>query len=166
LVREEYALCEGAALPASSGMPPTKWKTRSYVFDSTYELVEFGYTNSISMGLLLPSDCPVTVKTDLVEVVASLKLSEFIVDRIATEQVVESNEAASGFETIRLELPVEIVHDEELANEEEEDANAAQSQLASICRFWNSDTATNSTVAFDETDIHEDLKTLSLKLLE
>jgi hypothetical protein len=165
LVGEEYALCEGAALPASSGMPPTKRKTRSYVFDSTYELVEFGYTNSISMGLLLPSDCPVTVKTDLVEVVASLKL-EFTVDRIATEQVVESNEAASGFETIRLELPVEIVHDEELANEEEEEANAAQSQLASICRFWNAGKATNSTVAFDETDIHEDLKTLSLRLLE
>jgi hypothetical protein len=27
LVGEEYALCEGAALPASSGMPPTKRKT-------------------------------------------------------------------------------------------------------------------------------------------
>jgi hypothetical protein len=100
-----------------------------------YELVEFGYTNSISMGLLLPSNCQVTVRTDLVEVVASLKLSEFTVDRIATEQVVESNKAACGFETIRLELPVEIVHDEELANEEEEEAMQHKASLLRSAGF-------------------------------
>ena len=176
LVGEEYALCDGAtSVPTSStSVPSKKRKTKTYVFDSTYELVEFGYTNSISMGLLLPLDCPVTIKTDLVEVAVSLKL-EFTVDRVAVSQIdelkegskSEASEGTSGLSTIRLDLPVEVVHDDEILNEEEEeDAMAVQSQLAAIQRFWiDTTTKSSSERRFDDTGIHDDLKQLSLKLL-
>jgi len=161
LVGEEYALCEGAEAPK-------KRKTRSYVFDSTYEMVEFGYTNSVSMGLLLPSDCPVTIKTDLVEVTVSLKL-EFTVDRIARKEMddedpcVDSANPSSRFGVIRLDLPVDVVHDDRLENEDEEDGMTIQSQISAISRFWKNDTGTSNQL--DETGIREDLRKLSLKML-
>ncbi|KAL3774497.1 hypothetical protein HJC23_013456 [Cyclotella cryptica] len=177
LVGEEYALCEGVTAPVpSSGAQPKKRKTRSYVFDSSYELVEFGYTNSLSMGLLLPSDCPVTIKTDLVVVVVSLKF-EFTVDRVAIRKrgdkvddeclsYMDSSDGGSGFGVIRLELPIEVVHNDEVANEEEEEGSfAVQNHLAAIRRFWKNDSATTSNAYFDDSDIHDDLKMLSLRLL-
>jgi hypothetical protein len=139
-------------------------------------MVEFGYTNSLSMGLLLPSDCPVTIKTDLLEVIVSLKL-EFTVDRVAIKgsrdkmgcevsSTVESTDVGSGFGVIRLELPIEVVHNDEVANEEEEEgAFAVQNHLAAIRRFWKDDSATTSDAYFDDSDIHDDLKMLSLTLL-
>ena len=175
LVGEEYALCEGVAVPTSSSSSLSKKrKTKTYVFDSTYELVEFGYTNCISMGLLLPLDCPVSIKTDLVEVTVSLKL-EFTVDRMAVSEVdvlkegskSEPLESSPGLSAIRLDLPIEVVHDDEvLGEEEEEDSQAVQSQLAAIQSFWIDNNATSSSGnEFDDTGIHDDLKQLSLKLL-
>lgn len=167
LVGEEYALCEGAEVTTSSIGPTKKRKTRSYVFDSTYELVEFGYTNSVSMGLLLPSDCPVAVKTDLVEVTVSLKL-EFTVDQFARHEVdydvpyVDSTNPFSGFGVIRLDLPVVVVHEDGFEDEDEEDEMTVQSQMAAISRYWKNDTDSNK---FDESGVREDLRELSLKLL-
>ena len=173
LVGEEHALCEGISVPASaSGAMSQKRKTKSYVFDSSYEMVDFGYTHSISMGLLLPFDCPVTVKTDLVEVTVSLKL-EFTVDRVAVRNLDEamghdadSLEGPSGFGVIRLELPIEVVHNDEMANEEEEENEAeVLSHLAAVRQLWVNDMAATSNGCFDDTGIHDDLKMLSLKLL-
>jgi hypothetical protein len=164
VVGEEYAVCEGAAAASSSGAVSNKRKTRSYVFDSTYEMVESGYTDSISMRLLLPLDCPVTIKTDLVEVVVSLKL-EFTVDRAVSEQTtsdLNDAETDTGFGVIRLEMPVELVHDDEVSNEEEEEDT---SNLANITRFWMNGSAQNKVVGLDETGIHKDLKILSLRLM-
>eukprot|EP00956_Cyclotella_meneghiniana_P006086 scaffold7929_cov62-Cyclotella_meneghiniana.AAC.6 len=146
LVGEEYALCEGAEAPKK----------------------QFGYTNSVSMGLLLPSDCPVTIKTDLVEVTVSLKL-EFTVDRIARKEMddedpcVDSANPSSRFGVIRLDLPVDVVHDDRLENEDEEDGMTIQSQISAISRFWKNDTGTSNQL--DETGIREDLRKLSLKML-
>jgi hypothetical protein len=164
VVGEEFALCEGANTSSSGAVLSNKRKTRSYVFDSTYEMVECGYTDLISMGLLLPLDCPVTIKTDLVEVAVSLKL-EFTVDRAVSEQSSDSNndETDTGFGVIRLELPVELVHDDEVYNEEEEEDVC---RLVDITRFWINDSAQNKNGGIDESDIHDDLKTLSLRLLE
>lgn len=169
LIGEEYALCEGVVVSSASSLGSSnKRKTRSYVFDSSYEMVDCEYTNSISMELLLPLDCPITVKTDLVEVAVSLKL-EFTVDRAGTEQSKDENNADNeiGFGFICLELPVEVVHDDEMAKEEEEeDEMALQNQIFAVSRFWIGDSKKECFDRFDQCGISEDLKTLSLRLMK
>mmetsp|Transcript_17417 Transcript_17417/g.36227 ORF Transcript_17417/g.36227 Transcript_17417/m.36227 type:complete len:327 (-) Transcript_17417:214-1194(-) len=198
LVGEEYALCDGVSLgtSASSSSASTaaasagkkRTKTRSYVFDSTYELVEYGYTDSISLGLVLPQDSPVTVKTDLVEVVVTLKV-EFTVDRavILRRRRVncgmgnDSMSCADGLgndydeisrgslnelSVIRLDLPCEVVHygsDHDVGGE-----NKHEEHLSSILRRCCKDNEcpdSRAGDAFDCSDIQHDLKMLSLRMM-
>ena len=106
------------------------------------------------------------------EVTVSLKL-DFTVDRVAVRNLdeamghdAESLEGPSGFGVIRLGLPIEVVHNDEMANEEEEEDEAeVLSHLAAVRQLWVNDTAATSNGCFDDTGIHDDLKTLSLKLL-
>ena len=186
LVGEEYAVCEGASQPsataASHGTKRTK--TRSYVFDSAYEMVEYGFTDSISMGLVLPLDCPVTVKTDLVEVAVMLKV-EFTVDRMAIArngsnvnrevgEAFEARGATSGnpneLGVIRLDLPCEVVHGGvELDDDPEEgrDEERRMSSISAMRQYWSEDKKSNDSGEdyFDASDIQNDLKMLSLRLI-
>jgi len=176
LVGEENAICEtGAAAAATStstgrsdNPPPTsvKRKTRSYVFDSAYEMVEFGHTDRISMGLLLPSHCPVTVKTDLVEITVTLKV-EFTVDRMrVTPDDISENRSggkdSSELGVIRLDLPCEVVHSGIGLNEDPEDSEEGEENMSSttLWRFRN----TNHDI-FDESNL-PDLNVLSLEMIK
>jgi len=162
LVGEEYAIFEGSDQSTGADNQPNKGvkkrvKTRSYVFDSTYVLVESGYTEAITMGLLLPLDCPVTVKSDLVEVSISLKI-EFTTSDIGTEK---------KFSTIRLDLPCTVVHvdsDERLAVEED---GGIHTSFRTMQQFWNDNNNNEiNDMGFVDTDIQDDLKALSLRMVK
>ncbi len=176
LVGDEYAVFEGSSTSSTTGsdnvpmMGKKRVKTRSYVFDSAYELMEFGYTEAVSMGLVLPLDCPVTVKTDLVEVIVNLKV-EFTVSShvIASDEVVGSSERE--FNTIRMDLPCEVIHcsEEDRAEDEGEGEIVVPSSAIRIMQqFWKSDNnpRTKSDEGFDDTDIRTDLKHLSLRIID
>ena len=183
LVGEEYAIFEGSdsstqnttgADHNSKGGPKKRVKTRSYVFDSTYELVEFGYTEAMYMGLVLPLDCPVTVKTDLVEVTVTLKV-EFTVSRPPTylsqnDGIQKAGEG--GFHVIRLDLPCEVVHSTELSSGYARDVNEENqhtSSMRTMQRYWNNNNnsvKTDYEDGFDDTDIQDDMNSLSLQMIK
>ncbi|KAL3776595.1 hypothetical protein ACHAW5_009460 [Stephanodiscus triporus] len=166
LVGEEYAIFEGSGRD-SLHKGKKRVKTRSYVFDSRYELVEFGYTEAISMALVLPLDCPVTVKTDLVEVTVMLKV-EFTVSHMALnvsdkgEQIIDQGE----FKVIRVDLPCEVVHGNEesscLGDGDKEDERRVSS-CRKIQRIRNNNNETYDD-GFDDIDVQTDLKLLSLRM--
>ena len=169
LVGEEYAIFEGDSAPATGAdKGKTRVRTRSYVFDSTYEMVEFGYTEAISMGLVLPLDCPVTVKTDLVEVTVTLKV-EFTVSRKAiSSQMNDGGEEGTEYSTIRMDLPCEVVHCDEGSScyrEDGEDEGRSVSSIRVMQQFWNNNKSSDAN-GFDDTDIQNDLRMLSLRMLE
>lgn len=169
LIGEEYAICETANTPGRADNPsPTKRKTRSYVFDSAYQMVEFGHTDKISMGLVLPLDCPVTVKTDLVEVTVTLKV-EFTVNRTsATVDIgenVSSGRDSSELGVIRLDLPCEVVHSGIGLNEDAEDNEEGDTNLFSfefMSQFWK---GSHSECKFNESHL-ADLNALSLEMIK
>jgi hypothetical protein len=172
LVGEEYAIFEESSM--SDGVDnlhkgKKRVKTRSYVFDSKYELVEFGYTEGISMALVLPLDCPVTVKTDLVEVTVMLKV-EFTVSRAAindSDKGIQIRDQGE-FRLIRVDLPCEVVHDNEglgsLGSGDEEDERRVSSSRT-MQQFWNNSYETHDD-GFDDIDIQTDLKLLSLRMID
>ena len=172
LVGEEYAVCEtGVAATGTHASTTVKRKTRSYVFDSAYEIVEFGHTNRISMGLLLPSHCPITVKTDLVEVTVTLKV-EFTVDRASfiTDTIGENNSSSGGKDlselgVISLDLPCEVVHSGIGLNEDPEDNDEEGDKImsSSASSAWRGDNTEED--IFDESDI-PDLAVLSLEMIK
>ncbi len=169
LVGEEYAVCEaGVAVTGNHPSSTVKRKTRSYVFDSAYEIVEFGHTNRISMGLLLPSHCPITVKTDLVEVTVTLKV-EFTVDRTSftTDTVDENNSSGkdlSELGVISLDLPCEVVHSGIGLNEDPEDNDEEGDNISSnVSSAWRDDNVKED--IFDESDL-PDLTALSLEMMK
>lgn len=178
LVGEEYAEGSDSSTHNTAGADPNskggkkRVKTRSYVFDSTYELVEFGYTEAISMGLVLPLDCPVTVKTDLVEVTVTLKV-EFTVSRsINSSQNDGIQKGGEGdFHVIRLDLPCEVVHSTEQSSGYAGDVNEENQHISSIRtmqRYWNNTNRVKRDYedGFDDTDIQADMKALSLRMIE
>ena len=183
LVGEEYAIFEGSDSSsthnntAGADHNSTKGgkkrvKTRSYVFDSTYELVEFGYTEAISMGLVIPLDCPVTVKTDLVEVTVTLKV-EFTVSRPTnSSQNGGIQKGGEGdFNVIRLDLPCEVVHSTEQSNNgyagDVNEENQHISSIRTMQRYWNNthSVKTDYEDGFDDSDIQGDMKALSLQMV-
>jgi len=163
LVGEEYVICEEGK---------KRVKTRSYVFDSAHEMVEFGYTEAISMSLVLPLDCPVTVKTDLVEVTVMLKV-EFIVSRtsITNQRSVEGVEDKDQgeFSVIRLDLPCEVVHGDGGSSGYPEDGEEERhvSSIRTMQKFWvNSSNSDEDGDGFDDTDIQSDLRMLSMRMID
>ena len=178
LVGEEYAICEtgvaatSTATSRTDNQPATtvKRKTRSYVFDSAYEMVEFGHTDRISMGLLLPSHCPVTFKTDLVEVTVTLKV-EFIVDRVSdtTNTIGENTSSSSGKDpselgVISLNLPCQVVHSGIGLNEDPEDKEEGGAVCSNTSSTWRRCENTEEDI-FDESDL-PDLAALSLEMIK
>ncbi|KAL3758503.1 hypothetical protein ACHAWU_008257 [Discostella pseudostelligera] len=158
LVGEEYAVHE-----VSGGDNPSKGKkrvkTRNYVFDSAYEMVEFGYTEAISMGLVLPLNCPVTVKTDLVEVSVTFKV-EFTVR--STNEI----NSDAGLEVIRLDLPCEVVHDHEASDKYNGDGNAEEAHATSIGmqNFWKPNHDMHAE-GVDDIGIQSELNVLSIRMI-
>lgn len=168
VVGQEHAVFE-ESLSDILSIGRKRVKTRNYVFDSAYETVEFGYTEAISMGLVLPLDCPVTVKTDLVELTVLLKI-EFTVSRA----IVTSSDACvydsyqRELSTIRLELPCEVVHENERSSNYfsdgnlEEDVHATSSRRMQNSWRYSSDTHGKGV---DDIDIRADLNTLSIRMV-
>lgn len=169
LVGEEYAICETGVAATSNATGRTdnhpsttvKRKTRSYVFDSAYEIVEFGYTDRISMGLLIPSHCPVTIKTDLVEVTVTLKV-EFTVDRVSvtTDNMGDNGKDPSELGVISLNLPCKVVHSGIGLNEDPEDNEEGE-----ILRSNTSTAKQTGEDIFGESDV-PDLAALSLEMIK
>lgn len=167
LVGEEYAI-EGSS--TTNGCSKKRVKTRSYVFDSAYDLVHFGYTEAISLGLILPLDCPVTVKTDLVEVTVTLMV-EFTVGSTtigACDKEIQCGDQGE-FKVIRLDLPCEVIHGSEglssLENRDEEGERHVSSRRT-MRQFWNHDDSETYVEGLDDINIQPDLKLLSLRLKE
>ena len=157
LVGEEYAIGETSNSTTSKNddrpSAKSKRKTRSYVFDSAYEMVEFGHTDRITMDLLLPSHCPITITTDLVEITVTLKV-EFTVDSKSNSSGTNSN----GLGVINLDLPCEVVHSGIGLNEDPEDNEEGEKSVSTTFR---SDTNKD----FAETDL-PDLNVLSFEMMK
>ena len=156
LVGAEHAVFEG-----SSASERKRTKTRSYVFDSSYQLVDYGYTEAVALDLLLPLDSPVSVKTDLVEVEAALKV-EFTVGRnIMRPGCDDGGERVKGYDTIKLEVPVRIVHVDPPAQmgEDEDDQTEVESVVTEMRRLRDNEANAGD---FDEVGIQRDLRMLSL----
>lgn len=166
LVGEEYAVHE-----VSGGDNPQRRKirvkTRHYVFDSAYEMVEFGYTEAISMGLVLPLNCPVTVKTDLVEVTVVFKV-EFTVSRTAGLSSVAGEYASNrvDYRVIQLDLPCEVVNcSGESGNYFRDDSDeGVQTTSTGMQKNWKSHNERH-TEGVDDIDIHAELNVLSTRML-
>ena len=159
LVGSEHAVFEG-----SSAAERKRTKTKSYVFDSSYQLVDYGYTEAVALDLLLPLNSPVSVKTDLVEVEASLKV-EFTVGRNVIRPGGDGDDNAGervkGYDTINLEVPVRIVHVDPPAQtgEDEDGQTEVESAVSEMRRLWKNEANTSD---FDEAGIQRDLRMLSL----
>eukprot|EP00985_Skeletonema_marinoi_P034388 scaffold43791_cov204-Skeletonema_marinoi.AAC.1 len=132
-------------------------------------MVEFGHTDRLSMGLLLPSHCPVTLKTDLVEVTVTLKV-EFTVDRasVTTDAVDENSSSSivkdsSELGVISLDLPCEVVHSGIGLNEDPEDNEEGEKMSSNASSAWRSDNKKDD--IFDESDV-PDLNVLSLEMIK
>ncbi len=143
-------------------------KTRNYVFDSAYEVIEFGYTEAVSMGLVLPLDCPVTVKTDLVEVTMVFKV-EFTVSRITTLSIddgVDVNNQGE-YQVIRLDLPCEVVHDNEMSSNYFGDGNSEEEMQGMSLKMQTNWKPCNERHAdgVDDIDIQSELNILSIRML-
>jgi hypothetical protein len=172
LVGEEYAVFEGSVVSTSSNNPQRgkkRIKTRSYLFDSRYELVEFGFTEAISIALVLPLDCPVTVKTDLVEVTVTLKI-EFTVGCMASKDRANRVQTKdhNGFNFIRVDLPCKVVHCDEgsrTLGDGNEEVESTVSSRRMMQQFWNNASERDGK-GFDDIDVQSDLKLLSLRMKE
>ena len=129
-------------------------------------MVEFGYTEAVSMGLVLPLDCPVTVKTDLVVITVMLKV-EFTVSRAITNEAGDEDVAGRDkdgeFSTIRIDLPCDVVHVEDGKDDIERHLSGVAS-IRTIQQFWK-DNHKSGGDYFDDTDIQSDLKMLSLHMI-
>lgn len=168
LVGEEYAIFEGSS--TTNGSSKKRVKTRSYVFDSAYDLVHFGYTEAISLGLVLPLDCPVTVKTDLVEVTVTLMVEFTVGSTTIGDCDKETQSGDQGeFKVIRLNLPCEVIHGSEglssLENRDEEGEKHVSSRRT-MQQFWKNNNTLTYDEGWDDIDIQPDLKLLSLRLKE
>mmetsp|Transcript_43196 Transcript_43196/g.91871 ORF Transcript_43196/g.91871 Transcript_43196/m.91871 type:complete len:219 (-) Transcript_43196:605-1261(-) len=170
LVGEEYSISEGDVAADNPEKGKKRIKTRSYMFDSAHEMVEFGYTEAVSMGLVIPLDCPVTVKTDLVEVVVSLKV-EFTVSCTSvamwgSDRGMEGRDPGE-FNSIRLDLPCDVVHEGAGVSgfpDEGEEEERHVALFRTMQQFWK-DNDTADAGGFDDTDIEPDLKFLSLRMI-
>lgn len=169
LVGEEYAVHE-----FSGGDNPPKRKkrarTRTYVLDSAYENVEFGYTEAISMGLVLPLNCPVTVKNDMVEVAVVLKV-EFTVGHSFINSSDAGAESDHVYRIIRLDLPCEVVHGNEVSGSDFRDGNAEGEQenmhstSIGMQKFWKP-SHERHVEGVDAVDVQPELNILSVQMLE
>ena len=113
------------------------------------------------MGLLLPSHCPVTIKTDLVEVTVTLKV-EFTVDRVSvtTDTIGENGKDPSELGVISLNLPCEVVHSGIGLNEDPEDNEEGE-----ILRSNTSSAKQTGEDIFGESGV-PDLAALSLEMIK
>eukprot|EP00978_Attheya_sp_CCMP212_P003821 scaffold8102_cov53-Attheya_sp.AAC.1 len=129
-------------------------RTRYNVFDSAHERVEPGYTDTISMTFILPLDAPCTLQTDIVQVLVRCKV-DLTVGRMENDKVV-------GYDTLQLEVPCQVVHQEPQENDietadDEDDPDDLLSEL------FESDAGTEP--KFATRDIRTDLLMLSKHMI-
>jgi hypothetical protein len=166
LVGEEYVVHEGS-VGDNSQKGRVRVKTRNYVFDSSYELIESGYTEAVSMDLVLPLNCPVTVKTDLVEVTMGLKV-EFTISPTTTLGIDDGmNVYNQGeYQVIRLDLPCEVVHDNEKSSNFGDENSEEEMQRMSIKMQTNWKPYNERHAdGVDDIDIKKELNILSIQML-
>ena len=136
----------------------TTKRTRSFVFDTCHELVEpKGGTDRICKNLLLPSDAPCTICTDIMEVSIVCQID------ITVEET-----TAGKYTNLRLEIPCHVVQnmDEDLDDGFEQDDAVISKSLKELL-FGDNDHDNKKNRGEEEfimTDILPDLKILSLQM--
>ena len=93
----------GEELAISNSDETKKNKTRGYIFDTAYSMIEPGCNDTVAMTLSLPLDCPCSLKTDLVEMNIYCKIE-------LTVNYIKYGKRRNKNETLRLELPCDVVH--------------------------------------------------------
>ena len=135
-------------------------KTKTFLFDMAYEVVESGCTERVSLSLHLPLDCPCTVFTDLVKVTVQCRID------IAVEK------SDGGYSNLQFHLPCRVAHSPtaDETNEEDFDEDVSATPLDEI--VFGAEALSliekDSTKAgsFVTRDIRKDLKVLSLQMVK
>lgn len=137
LVGEEWALYEDG----------TRTKAQSYIFDTCHAWVHPGNTLQVAESMLLPSDAPCVICTDIMELSI----------RCQIDITVQEN---GKYNNLRIELPCHVVHKledkTEYTDPDEEMHSMSLSELLGI----------PPNPEFPQTNILPDLTTLSLEMEE
>ena len=96
----------------------TSRRTRSYAFDAKHALVEPGCTDSVSLGVRLPLDCPISIHTDLVKVTSTCKI---VLTVKKNAQGGDATPGGSKYDFLTLEVPCVVQHDAFGNDDEQED---------------------------------------------
>ena len=130
-------------------------RTRAYIFDSANSAVETGYTDSVSLSLALPLDCPCSLRTDLVEIKIMCKV-----------EITISRQNGEGYDVLRLELPCEVAQD--VADDNgaygDEDENVSLNAVGRMTGGEQDSDFDNPHGGFLAVDIMHDLRMLSLRM--
>lgn len=132
-------------------------RTSTLLLDANHDIVEPGYTERVPLQLHLPPNCPITVETDLVRV------------EIFCHVDITISTKPGKFSNLRLTLPVRVVHAakaEEIEDPQEEDNSASMRDLLLKDSRHNGPSAESPTILFETKDILQELKILSLLLVE
>lgn len=136
-------------------------KTKTFLFDTAYEVVESAYTERASLSLYLPLDCPCTVLTDLLKVSVQCRID------LACEK------SDGGYSNLQFHLPIKVAHspmaDEANGNEfDDEDVNETPLDEIVFGAEALSLVEKDHTkpTSFKTRDIRKDLKVLSLQMVE
>lgn len=132
-------------------------RTRTLLLDANHDIVEPGYTERVPLQLHLPPDCPVTLETDIVRV------------QICCRVDITISNKSGKFTNLRLTLPVRVVHPakaEELEDPQEEDNSDDMRDLLLKDSRHDGLLAESPTTLFETKDILQELKILSLLLVE
>jgi len=76
------------------------------IYDTQVKLIHEDML-SLSLSFLVPLDCPLTMKTDLVEISMQLKL-EFTVDKIGDAEGMES--PTCRYENLQMDIPYQVIY--------------------------------------------------------
>ena len=138
----------------------TKRRTRSYLFDTAHETVDGGCTERLGLSLLLPLDCPCSLKTDLVEVNISCRV----------DLTVDGDKDHLTYSNLRLDIPINVLHGstgEEMERLDEPPQHTSiDDYIDTAKRNEPMGPQSSPQPLFRTSDIIDELKILSLQMLE
>jgi len=150
----------------------TKTRTRYNVFDTGSIEVEHGFTESVSLSLLLPLDCPVTLKTDLVEATLSCRIDVTVcnVGTLSEEDQDDSHETAidsKDYKFLTVEFPCQVVqHGTENHSCEGELTTMLQSKIMHLATMKKTEENFHASDRILNSDALNDLTMLALHKIQ
>lgn len=152
-------------------------RTRAFMLDTAYQVVESGYTERVSLNVHVPLDCPCTIRTDLVKITVQCRI----------DISVGTN---GNYTNLQFHLPCTVAHsptEDEMSMENEfgDNDDVADTPLEELILGTTATTTATpdddalllsvvekdswkqpTTSSFQTRDIRRDLKVLSLQMVD